>query len=238
MDIIQQNKVSVIMPMYNHWDLSHARLMEFRTYLPSNCEIVLVDDCSTDEDVRSGTAFWQKSSVALHPIKYIRNQQNLGFTKSLNRGYKVSSGDVVIFYSNDVVMKGNVVQEVLNAINTSDKKVLVGDRSVYWAAGWNEFEANGKKVIPYLEGYFIACKRDVWEELGGWDERYSPYDYEDMDISLHAFLLGYNLIALQSRLITHIGGQTVYTLNPQREETTKRNRIQFIEKWSRELSEL
>ena len=120
----------------------------------------------------------------------------------------------------------------------SDKEALVGNRSVYWPSGWNEFEANGKKIVPYLEGYFIACKRDAWEELGGWDERYSPYDYEDMDLSLNAFLLGYNLIALDSKFIRHIGGQTVYKMNPQREEVTKRNRIKFIEKWMDKLLEL
>ena len=79
-------KFSYIMPFYNRWDLTHARLGNFRQFLPTNCEIVLVDDCSTEEDCRKGIAFWQKSGAARHTIKYVKNKENLGFVQSVNRG--------------------------------------------------------------------------------------------------------------------------------------------------------
>lgn len=231
-------KTSIIVPMYNKWDLTHARLAEFRQYLPKDCEIILVDDCSTDADVRSGTAFWQKSGIAIHPIKYLRNPVNLGFTKSVNIGYRASVGDIVVFYSNDVVMRGNVVGETVRLLELADKKSLLGGRVVDWDSGWNSFSVDGRKVIvPYLEGYYIACKRADFEEIGGWDERYAPYDYEDMDLSMQALLLGYNLITLNNLYIQHLSGQTV-GMNPNREEITKRNRIKFIEKWQDRLREL
>lgn len=234
----QEINTSIVMPFFNRWDLTHARLSEFRTFLPPTCEIILVDDCSTEADVRSGTAFWQKSGIALHPIKYVRNKENLGFTKSVNRGYNVSTGRIIVFYSNDVVMSRNVVGETVAILESSEKKTLVGGRSVYWDSGWNKFTFDGKDVIvPYLEGYYIAGKRESFEELGGWDERYAPSDYEDVDLSLNAFLLGYNLVALDGRNLRHLSGQTA-GMNPNREEITKRNRVKFIEKWQDRLREL
>lgn len=231
-------KTSIVMPYFNHWDLTHARLAEFRQYLPKDCEIVLVDDASTDTDVRSGTAFWQKSGIAIHPIKYIRNSENLGFTKSINRGYKVSTGKIIVFYSNDVIMTGNIVGETVEILEKTEQKILVGGRSVYWDGGWNSFEINGKKIIvPYLEGFYIAGKRESFDELGGWDERYAPSDMEDVDISFHAFLLGYNLVSLSNKHLKHLSGQTAI-MNEQRAEITKRNKERFFEKWQSELSKL
>lgn len=233
----QEIKASIIVPFFNRWDLTHARLAEFRQFLPPYCEIILVDDCSTDNDTRSGIAFWQKSGIALHPIKYIRNNENLGFTKSVNRGCKAASGEYVIFYSNDVIMHGNVIDITLELLSTHEK-AIVGGRSVYWDSGWNKFNLDGKDVIvPYLEGYYLACKKSNLEELGGFDEQYAPYDYEDVDLSLNAFLLGYNLLALNTRLLQHLSGQTAQ-INPNREEITKRNRVKFIEKWQGRLREL
>ena len=42
-------KVYVIIPHYNHWDLSHARLWElYKTEKEAIEEVLIVDDCSTD----------------------------------------------------------------------------------------------------------------------------------------------------------------------------------------------
>ena len=232
----QHAKYSFIMPFFNRWELTLQRLNEFRKFLPDDCEIVLVDDCSTDESVKKGIAFWQKSGVSRHKLLYKRNTENVGFSCSMNNGTKVATGEIFVFYSNDVIMSGNIVPELDEKF--TEKNILVGHQLLWWDTGWNKFTFNGKdRIVSYLGGYFIACSREDWKQLE-WDERYAPYDYEDVDLSLQATILGYNLVEVPTPALKHLSGQTISKINPNREEITKRNRIKFIDKWSEKLREL
>jgi len=66
--------------------------------------------------------------------------------------------------------------------------------------------------------------------LGYFDERYSPCDFEDVDLSTQARRKFYTLVALNSPALRHIGGQSI-GYNPKREEQTKINQKKFEEKW-------
>jgi len=108
-------KVSVILPYYNMWNLTHARMMELYKFAPLNTEIIMVDDASTSNDCKTGAEWWQKQ-VGRHEIKYIRNEENLGFGGSHNAGSKVATGDILCFLSNDVVIGIDFVSKIGNAL--------------------------------------------------------------------------------------------------------------------------
>src|SRR3972149_1122004 len=100
------------------------------------------------------------------------------------------------------------------------------------SGGWNEVDINGRHyVIPYAEGWLLGCTKKAWKELGGFDLDYGKYDYEDIDLTMKALELGYNIVNLNSHKVKHIGGATIYKVNPNRVEITNRNRILFTEKW-------
>ena len=82
-------KIAIILPFYNHWNLSHTRLFELYKYVQDNCFIVLVNDCSTEVECETGVAWWQKQ-VHKQEIYYIKNKENLGFGKSMNLGAKIA----------------------------------------------------------------------------------------------------------------------------------------------------
>lgn len=228
-------KASIILPMYGRWNLTMARLGEFRTFLPGDCEIIVVDDCSPADEkerIRNGIAFWQKSGVSVQKIRYVENEENIGFGGSMNRGASIAENEILVFHSNDVVVSGDFLTPLIRLLDIEDP-ILMGHRLINWEAGWNQF---GSKVIHYLEGYFIACKRELFDELGGWDTRYGKYDYEDVDLSMAAQVLGYNLVEYPTKYLHHIGGATI-THTERRMNHTKQNREVFIEKWKDILSE-
>lgn len=231
--------ISIIIPFYNHYDLTHARLWELYKFVPDECEIILVNDASTDDtmdDDESGIAWWQKT-VAKHKIRYHRNEVNLGFVGSMNVGASLADGDVLVLLSNDVMISGNFVDEIMTKIN-EDRNILIGNRIVDWEAGWNEIVyKNNKIVIPYCEGYLLACTKEVWDKLGGFDPIYSPSDYEDVCLSTTAQYLGIRLVALNSSNIRHIGAAS-YTYDGIRMERTKRNRELWLNKWNDKWDEI
>lgn len=227
---IQNVKYSFIIPFYNHWDLTHARLGEFRKFLPDECEIILIDDASTEEDCLKGISFWQKSGVARHNIRYKRNEVNSGFIKSMNLGASMARGEIIILYSNDVIMFRDITKELDEAFSRHPD-ALIGNRLIDWKAGWNEVQYKGKtSIVMYLEGWFLACKLPTWEKLGGFDTRYGISDFEDVDLSTTATHLGVPLIALNSGSIKHLGAQS-FTYSETRQARTRKNKLLWEEKW-------
>lgn len=216
---------SVIIPFFNNWQLTHARLMECHKFLPDDVEIILVNDASTETDCDGGTAFWQQADTR-QEIRYLKNKKNLGFGGSMNRGAKAAYGDILVFLSNDVVITGDFLGQIKNEID-NEKDILVGGRIVYWDSGWNTFN---NTIFPYCEGWLLACTTEVWDNLEGFDPRYSPYDYEDVDLSTTAIQKGHRLVGLDSPYLNHIGGQTA-NYNEKRLEITHRNKKKFYDKW-------
>jgi len=228
--------ISIIMPFYNRWDLTHQRLMEMHKYAPDNCEIVLINDASTDIDCEGGVAFWQNGATR-QKIRYHKNKENLGFGGSMNVGAGLANGDILIFYSNDVIASGDFATQIKNLLE-NNSNLLIGGRIIYWPGGWNEFEHKGKRfTIPYCEGWLLACTKEVWDNLGGFDPRYGKYAVEDIDLSTTATSLGYELYGLNSPHLKHIGGATA-KYDEHRMEYTIRNKEKFIEKWRDRFEEL
>jgi len=223
--------VSIIIPFFNKWHLTHKSLMQLYTFAPENCEIILVNDASTETDCEGGIAWWQKQA-AKHKIRYRKNEKNLGFGGSMNVGAKTARGDIFIFLSNDVAIYGDFVSQIEDRLMENPNSLL-GGQVINFPGGWNEVEIDGKKsFVPYANGWLIACTREVWESLDGFDPLYGKFDYEDIDLSTQAIAKGYDIISLGSKLVEHNHqGATIETLGVDRMAHTKENREKYINKW-------
>jgi len=235
--ILEPPEASVIIPYFNKWELTHARMMELYKFAPETCEIVLVDDCSTDEEAARGVAWWQKNP-GNHAIRYYRNKENQGFGGACNIGARLAHGRILIFLSNDVVVYGDIFSDIIVMIGF-DNTMLVAGRVVDFPGGWNEFDVGGKHVvIPYAEGYLIGCTKTAWKTLGGFDLRYGKYDYEDVDLSTTAIEKKFSLVALNSDKVHHMVGKTIASLGVDRMSFTNVNRTVYFEKWKDKLATL
>ena len=235
--MIENPTVSIVIPYFNMWTLTHARLMDLYKFAPEYCEIILIDDASTEVESGNGLKWWM-TNTDKHNIRYYCNPDNVGFGTSLNNGAKLAKGKYLILLSNDVVIYDDFITDIIELIN-EDNKMLVAGRVVDWEGGWNEFDIDEKHyVIPYAEGWLLGCTKLAWKGLGGFDPIYSPYDYEDLDLSMKAMSLEYNIVGLNSDKVKHLGGATVYHINPNRIEITQRNRELFISKWKDKIPTL
>lgn len=220
--------ISVIIPFYNHIDLVHSRMNEFMKFIPPNdIEIILIDDDST-ENVDGIVAFWQKQ-VGFHKIRYFKNEKNMGFGYSMNKGADKAKGDILVFLNSDVIIYSDFVSEV-SYLTAGDDKVLIGGQLMDFDTGWNRFKSG---VVPYLNCWIMACTRTAWEELGGFDPRYGIGDFEDVDLCVTAVQKGFQLIPLTKSTLVHMGGQS-FGYSPEREKRTRANRQKFMEKWGLE----
>lgn len=217
--------VSVITPVWNRADLTMQFLYKNWALYAGypEVEFVIVDNASTDGTggVLDG---WRLQYG--HRLRVIHNDRNTGFGPGHNLGARLAQGDIFIFLSNDVIPAGDYVMPIGQALE-EDPGALVGPELLRHNTGWNTF--NGT-TIAYLAGHCVACRRETWERLGGWDERYVPCDYEDIDLSYAALKAGIPLVQV-SLPLTHLFGQSAQALDGGRLAITLESQRKFKEKW-------
>lgn len=116
------DSVSVIIPTYNRADLI-ARAIESvlnQSYKPS--EIVVIDDCSSDDTQATINAYSGKI-----PLAYIRMRENCGGAVARNAGIARASGAYIAFLDSDDEWQPNHLRKLINvAAGRSDDFVVAG----------------------------------------------------------------------------------------------------------------
>ena len=104
--------VSIVMPVYNsRWLKEAVDSVLAQTY--RNCELILVDDCSTlPATLETLTGF-----QATPNIKIIRNQKNLGISGATNAGIEAGRGEYVAFMDHDDLLHPEALAYFVRTLN-------------------------------------------------------------------------------------------------------------------------
>jgi GT2 family glycosyltransferase/glycosyltransferase involved in cell wall biosynthesis len=94
--------VSVIVPVYNAAHELRRCLHSLSRHTTWPCEVLIVDDASTEPGVADVLA----EAERLSGVRILRNATNLGFTATVNRALRSSRGDVVLLNSDTEVGPG------------------------------------------------------------------------------------------------------------------------------------
>lgn len=218
-------EISVITPVLNRADLTSNFLTQnWMLYsLEPSIEWIIIDNGSTDP---TNAALMTWNNTMRHRLKVITNPENYGFSKASNQGVKVAGGEILVFLNNDVIVKGDYVGRIVSKL-VDYPTGLVGAHLINYPTGWNIF---GTQIIPYLAGWCLAMRAETFNTLSGFDERYTPADYEDIDLCYAAVLDSRPLIPIDLPL-HHISNQTGHFFLPNRREITEQNKIKFAKKW-------
>ena len=108
--------VSVVVPSYNHEDfiLDCLNSISEQSYQP--IEVVLIDDCSTDNTYRLANSFLKQGKHRFTNTVCIRNATNRGAHATLNRGLALSSGDIVSFINSDDKYTPDRIEKMVGAM--------------------------------------------------------------------------------------------------------------------------
>lgn len=207
----EKHKVSVIVPTYGLPKFLSGTIDSVVNQTYSNIELIIVDDNDPDSPARDKT---EKLINDYHAkgiqITYIKHPKNLNGAVARNTGIQVAGGDFIAFLDSDDEYLPTRIEKLVSTIEKQDGGYI----GVYTGC---EFRVGGKEHSVYTEvksGSFLvetlACefmfctgsnifvKREVIEELGGFDERFTRHqDYE----FLVRLFERYSLIGLQEVLV-------------------------------------
>ena len=93
--------LSIVIPVYNHESYIKQCLETIMYDLPENTEIIIIDDCSTDNSIEVAKKFNSDK------IKIFKNEKNMGCAYSLNKAMSIAKGIYIgTNNSDDFVEKG------------------------------------------------------------------------------------------------------------------------------------
>ena len=169
--------LSIIIPAYNEEKYLPRTLTGIRealTLLASLSEIIVVDNESEDETGAIAESFG---------ARVVREKEH-NISRVRNTGARNSKGDVLVFVDADTLVPTELLREIMIAME--DERCFGGAVSVGYEGfkrRWVKFYLMGWKfwgtVFNSKQGATQFCRREVFAELGGYDE--SLYMGEDVE---------------------------------------------------------
>lgn len=106
---MQDSVVSIITPVYNAERFLKETIQSILDQSYKKFELILVDDCSTDNSERIIKNFSERDQR----IKYVKLESNSGAAVARNTGLKTASGEYVAFLDSDDVWKSTKLEKQL-----------------------------------------------------------------------------------------------------------------------------
>ena len=248
---IENPIVSIIIPVYNHLHITFPCILSILNNTKNiGYEIIIADDASIDEAKNIG--------AYVENVKIIRNNKNLGFLKNCNHASKFAKGKYILFLNNDTNVQKDWLKYLLEFIEKDRTIGIVGPKfistggkikeagGIIWKDGSSSHfgysqaqgdpEFNYVKEVDYISGACLMVRKKLWETIGGFDERFAPVYYEDVDLAFEGRNLGYKVVYQPKSVITHLEGVSYGTsVNNDSMNSLKINKRKFRKKWEKVL---
>ncbi|PLR90838.1 glycosyltransferase [Bacillus sp. T33-2] len=236
-------KTSIIILTYNQLEYTKHCIESIRKYTTNQeYEIIVVDNESTD-----GTVKWLKQQTSLI-VQY--NLENVGFPKGCNQGIQLATGDNILLLNNDVIVTENWLENLLSALYADEKTGAVGpltNSAAYYtsipvtyttieemhnfAKDFNVSNHDLWEERLKLIGFCLLIKKKALDEVGFLDERFTPGNFEDDDISIRLRKGGYNLLLCHDTFIHHFGSVSWKENLNNYSSILSTNEQLFMDKW-------
>lgn len=197
---------------------------------PERVRIVIVDNRSQQPETAKALA----RLIATAGVETLVLDEPFNWPRCNNGAVQGRDGDILVFANNDMEMLSKGWDDELRLCLASPEVGVVGARLLYpdggvqhagilmgtwdgrpshdglWVGGQEQGPLRRWTTTHYaaaVTGAFIACRRDTFDRIGGFDERLS-IAYNDIDFCLKARELGLKVVYCPKIELTHYESRT------------------------------
>lgn len=208
--------IDIVIPSFNGKYLLEKHLPQVFENSDYLNKVIIVDNGSTD-----GTIDWLKKDFP--EVVIVKNSKNIGFTKPINQGVTKSTSEYIVLLNNDVHPEKGYLKNILDFFeddkvfavsfneNESSWPLVSWDGKIQFTRGEDKSKS---RYTAWASGGSAIFRRSIWDKLGGFNEIYSPFYWEDIDIGYRAWKSGYKVIWDNESLVFHEHESTAKKINP------------------------
>lgn len=229
--------ISVIIPVYKNEELFLKNLKNNLKFI-NDCEIIIVNDdpsTSLKNDLKD-----------YKDIVLLENKMNLGFGQSINEGVKQTKCQYVMLLNSDVILKDQSFRLALKHFEKNPAlfsvsfaqeekdESTVGKNIIFWKNGFINHKKSASQTFgpnAWAEGGACIIDKNKFDRLHGFDPIYSPFYWEDIDLSYRALKKGHQILFDPVIKVQHQHESTIgkYFSKKEIKKITYRN--QFLFTW-------
>ncbi len=205
--------ISAIIVSHNEGENLRRTVDSLLAGLPSDGEVVVVDDYSTDGSAGAVSSGYLGVSV-------VRPAERLGVAPARNFGAARARGEVLVFSDAHVEaplgwagpLRDALVDPAVGAVGPVVSALHRPEAKAYgfrWADAalnlqWLGRQGNEPHPVPMLVGCFVALRRDTFAATGGFDPGLAVYGSEDAELCLRLWTLGYECRLVPALDVGHL----------------------------------
>jgi glycosyltransferase involved in cell wall biosynthesis len=173
-------KISIALASYNGQKYILEQLESFSSQSKLPDEVIVSDDCSTDET----TALVRKFSLgAPFDVKLYVNKANLGYAQNFANALSKTTGDLIFLSDQDDVWFPNKINDVYNIAISSEALLIMNDAEITdqylnpsGLSKLNQIKAMGFKDNKFVMGCCAAIKKDLLDLTSPMDSSFPAHD--------------------------------------------------------------
>lgn len=213
------NRASIVIPTWNGKEKLEANLPSvlWAAGRVPGTEVIVVDDGSTD-----GTADFLAREFP--SVRCLHLDRNSGFATACNTGAQAATSEIVVFLNNDMLVEAEFVSALVPHFADPELfavsgKILLPNRNklreetglteAWWQDGrivvGHRHDPLVDRAFPcaYPGGGSSAFDRAKFLQLGGFDELFRPFYYEDTDLGYRAWKYGWKVLYEPDCVVYH-----------------------------------
>jgi N-acetylglucosaminyl-diphospho-decaprenol L-rhamnosyltransferase len=218
-----------------NWNTARAALEAAESLLAAegvDTQVKVVDNLSAEPEREL-----LRERDELEGLEVILSDRNLGFGAAANLALSRGSADLVCVSNADAASSQSALRELAEVATNRPDAGMVGPvfqsrthryhaalpgattllaRIFVGSAGTSAVPvpAPGEVIeVGQASGAFFVMRRQVWEELGGFDERFFLW-YEDVDLAKRAVAAGRHNLVVGAARVAHTGAASFQQLDP------------------------
>ncbi len=232
---IPATPIVVIIPVYNAFDLLPEVLTRVATHTDLPWTLILVEDCSTDTQVRPYLQAWAEARNAQNPDQVIllENETNQGFIRSVNLALAraIDMGQHVVLLNSDALVPAGwasrLIRPILRHLNVATVTPMSNDAEIFsvpvicqrtvlepgQADAIDRIAQSidpdgGLAVAPTGVGFCMAVNIDYLRQIGDLDTSFGRGYGEEVDWCQRARALGGRHLGVANLFVEHRGGSS------------------------------
>ena len=220
--------ISVVIPVFNKWELTKACLESLAQHTPSGVvEVIVVDNGSTDETAHDLAPLGKQLFGDLFaPIRW---EENRNFGPACNAGAAAARAPMLFFLNNDTLLTPNWLPPLLEAFEGDSRLGAAGPLLLYENGkvqhmgvtfhspfGVSHLYAHfpaahrvvtQKRTLQALTAAALMVPKTLFQDCGGFYLEYRN-GFEDVELSLRIVQQGRTLQCIPASKIIHLESQT------------------------------